>query len=177
MTQNPQHPHAQPPAGHPQRITDADESRSADMRSRTIKYTVSMSVRLACFIAAFFVHGWLQVVMLVLAVILPYFAVIVANASGTNLDKRSASNYYDAGPPSELTGAPAPGTSGADRAGHDDHRDQHAPSAAAESASEVLPGELYTPEAPGTHEAPGTREAPEPHGARRHHRGRENHSG
>lgn len=171
MTQNPQPHHAPPPAGHPQRITDADESRSADMRSRTIKYTVSMSVRLACFIAAFFVHGWLQVVMLVLAVILPYFAVIVANASGTNLDKRSASNYYDAGPPSELTGAPAPGTAGTDHADDDDHRGPHAPSTATEPEPEVLPGELYTPE------APDTREAPEPDGADRHHRGRENHSG
>ncbi len=104
------HPLNQPvPAGHPQRITDADESRSADMHSRTVKYTISMSVRMACFITAFFVHGWIQVVMLVLAVILPYFAVVVANASGADLAKRTETNYYDGGPaePAMLAGAPA----------------------------------------------------------------------
>lgn len=111
MSEKPHHLNAHSPAGHPQRITDADEARSADMHSRTVKYTISMSVRLACFIAAFFVHGWLQVVMLVLAVILPYFAVIVANASGADLDKRTASNYYDGGAPAAL----APG--GTDRPG------------------------------------------------------------
>lgn len=100
------------PAGHPQRITDADESRSADMHSRTVKYTISMSVRMACFIAAFFVHGWIQVVMLILAVILPYFAVVVANASGADLAKRTETNYYDGGPtePAMLAGAAADGT-------------------------------------------------------------------
>src|SRR6185312_584996 len=103
MSEKPHHLNAHSPAGHPQRITDADEARSADMHSRTVKYTISMSVRLACFIAAFFVHGWLQVVMLVLAVILPYFAVIVANASGADLDKRTTSNYYDGGAPAALT--------------------------------------------------------------------------
>ncbi|WP_372699312.1 DUF3099 domain-containing protein [Arthrobacter sp. JSM 101049] len=113
MSEKPHHLNAHSPAGHPQRITDADEARSADMHSRTVKYTISMSVRLACFIAAFFVHGWLQVVMLVLAVILPYFAVIVANASGADLDKRTTSNYYDGGAPAALPeGAPGGTASG-----------------------------------------------------------------
>ena len=165
MSQNPQHPHAQPTAGHPQRITDADESRSADMRSRTIKYTVSMSVRLACFIAAFFVHGWLQVVMLVLAVVLPYFAVILANASGTNLDKRSAGNYYDAEPPSALPSGPAPGAAGQEAPADRETGDPEATPASAQPESEVLPGEWYTPEEPTPGDAPGTDRG------REHHRG------
>lgn len=116
MSEKPHHLNARSPAGQPQRITDADEAHSADMHARTVKYTISMSVRLVCFIAAFFVHGWLQVVMLVLAVILPYFAVIVANAGGADLDKRSSSNYYDGGAPAALTGggtaAPTEGNAG-----------------------------------------------------------------
>lgn len=165
MSQNPQHHHAHAPAGRPQRITDADESRSADMHSRTVKYTVSMSVRLACFIAAFFVHGWLQVVMLVLAVILPYFAVIMANASGTNLDKRSASNYYDHEPPAALTGGagtddagrgPGPDAATAaddDATGPGTDPAGGTPAASGEGAPpDVLPGEWYTPDAPDTQE-------------------------
>ncbi|WP_417219288.1 DUF3099 domain-containing protein [Arthrobacter sp.] len=158
MSQNPHHLHARPAAGRPQRITSADESRSADMHSRTVKYTVSMSVRLACFIAAFFVHGWLQVVMLVLAVILPYFAVIVANASGTNLDKRSESNYYDHEPVAEL-GASAqdatqdddePHPAPADPAAATDQTDRTGGGAAQGAESEVLPGQWYTSEGPDT---------------------------
>lgn len=169
MSQKPHHLNVHSPAGHPQRITDADEAHSADMRARTIKYTISMSVRLVCFIAAFFVHGWLQVALLVLAVVLPYFAVVVANAGGADLAKRSEGNYYDAGTPAALSGPPAqdspPRTPGGD-----------APDDSGGSASDtgggdgdqpdVFPGEWYSPEEP----AAG---AEDHHG----HQGKERHRG
>lgn len=142
------HPLNQPvPAGHPQRITDADESRSADMHSRTVKYTISMSVRMACFITAFFVHGWIQVVMLILAVILPYFAVVVANASGADLAKRTEMNYYDDGPaePAMLAGASA-GTAGDD----DGPQEQASKDTGATSGSRRDSTGPFTPESSST---------------------------
>lgn len=101
---------------HVQRITDADESRSADMHTRTVKYTISMTVRLVCFIAAFFTHGPVQWVLLVGAVILPYFAVIIANAGGHKTDRHPSTAFFDpladAASP-HLPGGPA--RDGADR--------------------------------------------------------------
>lgn len=165
MSEHP-HPLNEPvPAGHPQRITDADQSRSADMHSRTVKYTISMSVRMACFITAFFVHGWIQIVMLVFAVVLPYFAVVVANASGADLAKRTDMNYYEAGAagPSKLEGSPtgnaghagpqAPPPEDAPRS-PDNGRDEHGAFAAGPAAADrtqddapvVLSGQWYDPE-------------------------------
>ncbi|MGO2004571.1 DUF3099 domain-containing protein [Arthrobacter rhombi] len=145
------HPLNQPvPAGHPQRITDADESRSADRHSRTVKYTISMSVRMACFITAFFVHGWIQVVMLILAVVLPYFAVVVANASGADLAKRTETNYYEGGPgePAMLDGAPA-ATVGDDDAQQPSAEDRRETPDGSVDVDEpyLLSGHWYDPEA------------------------------
>jgi hypothetical protein len=47
-----------------------------------IKYTVAMSVRMVCIVLGVFSQGWLMWVFFALAVFLPYFAVIVANAQG-----------------------------------------------------------------------------------------------
>ncbi|MBB5597830.1 DUF3099 domain-containing protein [Neomicrococcus lactis] len=60
-------------------ITDARPGASVDEHSRIVKYSISMGVRVLCFVLAFFVHGWLQILCLVAAVVLPYFAVIIAN--------------------------------------------------------------------------------------------------
>ena len=60
-------------------VTDARPGASVDEHSRIVKYSISMGVRVLCFVLAFFVQGWLQVLCLVAAVVLPYFAVIIAN--------------------------------------------------------------------------------------------------
>lgn len=97
-------------------ITDADEARSAEQHSRIVKYTVSMSVRLACFIGAFFTHGPLQWALLAGAVVLPYFAVIIANG-GADRTKKVHSNALLDAPPRWALGAPDAGAgSGAPRA-------------------------------------------------------------
>ncbi len=85
------------------RITEAQESHSVEQHSRVLKYTISMSVRLACFIAAFFVHGWLQWVFLAGAIVLPYIAVVIANG-GADLTKRQPpAEFYEPGDPHLLT--------------------------------------------------------------------------
>lgn len=62
------------------RVTDARRPHSDDQHSRVVKYLVSMSIRMVCLILAlvtpspwlwFFVAG---------AVVLPYVAVVIANA-------------------------------------------------------------------------------------------------
>lgn len=44
------------------------------------QYLWTMALRTACFIGAFFFEGWLRWTCVALAVILPYFAVVLANA-------------------------------------------------------------------------------------------------
>ncbi len=46
-----------------------------------VRYGVAMGVRMVCVILAFFLHGWFQLIAVAGAIILPYFAVVVANVS------------------------------------------------------------------------------------------------
>lgn len=43
-------------------------------------YFVSMAIRTICFVLAIFLHGWPRWVCVALAVVLPYIAVVFANA-------------------------------------------------------------------------------------------------
>ncbi|GGC88324.1 membrane protein [Tersicoccus solisilvae] len=64
-------------------ITDAQQSHTADMNGRMIRYATSMGIRLVCIVLAFVFDGWLRWVMIAGAVILPWIAVVIANAGGT----------------------------------------------------------------------------------------------
>lgn len=63
------------------RITDARRSHAEDQRDRMIKYTVSMTVRMVCIVLALVTRGPVQWLFIVGAVVLPYVAVLIANAS------------------------------------------------------------------------------------------------
>jgi hypothetical protein len=67
--------------GDVQRITTAPRSRAEDQHARFVKYTVSMSVRMVCLVLALVVTGPLRWVFIAGAVVLPYVAVVIANAS------------------------------------------------------------------------------------------------
>jgi hypothetical protein len=73
-------------------ITDARVAHSDEMRTRMIKYSVSMGIRMVCLVLVFVVDGWLQWVFIAGAVFLPYFAVIVANGGSdtSNLEHSAA---------------------------------------------------------------------------------------
>ena len=62
------------------RITSAMPGRSVDRDYRTRRYLISMGIRTVCFLGAVFVPGgpakW---VLIFLALVLPYFSVILAN--------------------------------------------------------------------------------------------------
>jgi hypothetical protein len=65
----------------PQLITTLPPSPTDDRRARMIKYTVAMGVRVVCIVALLFVSGWWLLVCALGAIVLPYFAVIIANVS------------------------------------------------------------------------------------------------
>lgn len=50
-----------------------------ERRSRMIKYTVAMIIRVLCIFAMLFVQGWWLLLFAAGAIFLPYFAVIIAN--------------------------------------------------------------------------------------------------
>lgn len=88
-------------------ITDAREAHSDEMRSRMIKYSISMGIRMVCLILVFVVDGWLQWVMIAGAVFLPYFAVIIANGGSDTSDLKHSEALLDQAPLPELE-APGP---------------------------------------------------------------------
>jgi hypothetical protein len=70
------------------RITTAAASRQADISARQRRYVVSMGIRTLCFLAAIAVGpGWLRWVLFAAAVVLPYVAVVMANAASSRRDE------------------------------------------------------------------------------------------
>jgi len=66
------------------RITTARETLADDLARRTRRYLVQMGIRVVCFILAVTTWGripaWVSWLLLIGAVVLPYVAVILANA-------------------------------------------------------------------------------------------------
>jgi fatty acid desaturase len=72
------------------RITSASASRNDDIAARQKRYLFSMGIRTACFLGAILasvagIH-WLWPILIVAAVLLPYVAVVMANAASTKDD-------------------------------------------------------------------------------------------
>jgi hypothetical protein len=72
------------------RITTAASSRDADIAIRQRRYLLSMSLRSLCFVGAIvaaLAHvGWLWPILIAGALILPYVAVVMANATTSRSD-------------------------------------------------------------------------------------------
>ncbi|MGH3345970.1 MAG: DUF3099 domain-containing protein [Nocardioides sp.] len=68
------------------RITTASASRQDEIAQRQRRYLLSMSLRTLCFIGAVLAEGWLRWVLVAAAVVLPYVAVVMANAVATKSD-------------------------------------------------------------------------------------------
>lgn len=64
----------------------AERSLSREQRIRLSRYLIAMGIRTACVIAAIIVPGWPKALFIALAVVLPYFSAVVANA-GRESDK------------------------------------------------------------------------------------------
>jgi hypothetical protein len=65
-------------------VTEAPQSRAAEIGQRERRYLLMMGIRVVCFVVTvvmFVTHaGWLTVIPAVGAIALPYFAVVVANS-------------------------------------------------------------------------------------------------
>ena len=67
-----------------QSVTNLGQSPEQERRSRMIRYSVAMAVRMICIVLAFVVQGWLMWVCFALAIVLPYWAVVIANTQSAN---------------------------------------------------------------------------------------------
>lgn len=72
------------------RITTASSSPQHDIATRQRRYLLSMGLRTVCFVAAIvaaLAHiGWLWPIFIAAALILPYVAVVMANATASKSD-------------------------------------------------------------------------------------------
>lgn len=64
----------------PVRITSVAAPLSDDVSARARRYLVQMTIRVVCFVGAVAIDHWTRWVLLAGAVVLPYVAVVLANA-------------------------------------------------------------------------------------------------
>jgi len=65
-------------------VTSAQTPLSQEQKARTRRYLLSMSIRTICFLGAVVAQGCLRWALLAGAVVLPYVAVVMANAGREN---------------------------------------------------------------------------------------------
>ena len=91
------------------RITSAAASRNADIAARQKRYLFSMGIRTLCFVGAIIaslagIH-WLWPILIVAALVLPYVAVVMANAATTQGRRVRARRPGRRPPPARARGA------------------------------------------------------------------------
>lgn len=89
-------------------ITSAAPSLTDDVARRTRRYLIQMSVRVVCFLGAVLIDHWTRWLLLLGAVVLPYIAVLLANAGGERGPAPSADLALPALPPAAPTPTPRP---------------------------------------------------------------------
>ncbi|HEY6742149.1 MAG TPA: DUF3099 domain-containing protein [Lapillicoccus sp.] len=65
-----------------QSVTSAPVSAADDQGHRVRRYLLTMGIRVVCGALALFTEGWVRWTFVALAVVLPYIAVVMANAVG-----------------------------------------------------------------------------------------------
>ena len=65
-----------------QSVTSAPVSGADDQGQRVRRYLLTMGIRVICGALALFTEGWLRWTFVTFAVVLPYIAVVMANAVG-----------------------------------------------------------------------------------------------
>lgn len=110
-----------------QSITSAPVPLGADQARRARRYLIQMGIRVACFVLAVLtwthVPLWLSLTLIVGAVVLPYIAVLFANAGRERRDDAPADylpHLIDAAPPVRPVAPPTAGAPRGDRHRPDD---------------------------------------------------------
>lgn len=131
-------------------MTQARPAKSEDIGHRERRYLLTMGVRIACFIVAIIMFtqraGWYTAIPAVGAVILPYFAVVMANAGREPTSTRGFREYQP-NLPDRFHGPDQPGGPGG----------PGSPGGSASSGSAGSSGGSADPE---THAGHGTHAAP-----------------
>ncbi|MFC7488824.1 DUF3099 domain-containing protein [Knoellia sp. CPCC 206453] len=73
-----------------QSVTSARSAANDDINARMKHYLVTMGIRTGCFVLAFVTQGWVRWTCVALAVVLPYVAVVFANARSPRVAGRVA---------------------------------------------------------------------------------------
>jgi hypothetical protein len=96
----------------PTPITELPPSPDAERRTRMIRYSVAMGIRMVCLVFVLIIPDWWRLIPAIGAVVLPYFAVVIAN----NISGRAGSGVARPGSvvpvgaaPVPAAGTPAPG--------------------------------------------------------------------
>jgi Flp pilus assembly protein TadB len=75
-------------------VTTAGRSPGQDRRDRERRYLITMGIRLIAFIVALVVaHGWVRVVAIIAALVLPWVAVVMANSGPVRRPPEQPSLY------------------------------------------------------------------------------------
>jgi len=61
-------------------VTSAPVSPAKEREQRSRRYAIAMSIRMGCFILVWFLPGWWKLAAVLGAILLPYVAVVIANA-------------------------------------------------------------------------------------------------
>ena len=85
-------------------ITDARIATSDEMSARIRHYTITMSIRAACFLSMIFVHGTLRWILFAGAVVLPLVAVMAANQVNQRFRRRKLTHDMPSDRPELTTG-------------------------------------------------------------------------
>jgi hypothetical protein len=85
--------------GDVQSVTTAAPGTSVDVDARLKRYLWMMGIRVACFILAIVVSGWPRWFFIAGAIVLPYLAVVVANARDS---RRGPHGAVEPGAPEHL---------------------------------------------------------------------------
>jgi len=64
-----------------QSVTSLPASPDHERHVRMIKYSVAMGIRMVCIVLLLFVQGWWLILFAAGAIVLPYFAVVIANVA------------------------------------------------------------------------------------------------
>ena len=86
-----------------QAITNAAAPHSEEMHHRLVKYSITMGIRMVCFVAIFVFDGWFKIIPIVGAVVLPWVAVILANG-GADIYHQETVELLDEAPLFALNG-------------------------------------------------------------------------
>lgn len=87
-------------------VTTAPVSAAVDQDVRMKRYLVTMGIRTACFVGAWLVEGPMRWVFVAMAVVLPYVAVVLANAVGPRWGSRITGLDRFADAPAALPASP-----------------------------------------------------------------------